>query len=87
MTKEELLELYMSMLTNYSMTYEEFRTLIVQQDPDFPGIAKILSTDGSKDYLYEFKKVTNQETDNEESENENDNNTTSNNEQSEYWSV
>ena len=83
MTKQELLNLYISMLTNYSMTYEEFRTYVVVQDPKFPGIAKVLSTDGSNEYLYEFRKVI-EKSNNQESENDNTTETSTSDVQSDY---
>ena len=83
MTKQELLNLYISMLTNYSMTYEEFRTSVVEQDPKFPGIAKVLSTDGSNEYLYEFRKII-EKSNNQESENDNTTETSTSDVQSDY---
>ena len=45
MTKEELLQLYIKQITNYGTTYEEFKTIAVNQDPNFPGIAEFLNED------------------------------------------
>lgn len=54
MTKEELLDLYIEQITNYGNTYEEFKTIAVNQNPNFPGIAEILNED-----LYSYEEFLN----------------------------
>ena len=55
MTKEELLQLYIKQITNYGTTYEEFKTIAVNQDPNFPGIAEFLNED-----LYSYEEFLDQ---------------------------
>ena len=77
MTEEELLELYINQITNYDKTYEEFKTVVVEQDPDFPGLAEFLNED-----LYSYEEFLNKP----EPEEENDNSTNEPTETSpSYW--
>ena len=77
MTEEELLELYIKQITNYDKTYEEFKTVVVEQDPDFPGLAEFLNED-----LYSYEEFLNKP----EPEEENDNSTNEPTEaNSSYW--
>ena len=55
--QETLGNLYRTMLSLYPLSYEEFKTKLAEQDPNFQGIAEILS-----EGLYAFEKLNFEET-------------------------